>query len=595
MKLTNSLRRGARKIFTFLAEYGSVSDLLKPKNWLLEWSMGGGRRTQAGESISPQSALGISAYYACLRAISEDIAKLPLILYHREPRGKSRAREHSLYPILHDQANPDMGSMEFRQLLQHWACGWGNGYAEIAQVSGRPGALYPIHPSRVQIVRFPENPNIRVYRVQNDDGSWVGIPSSQMFHLRGLGDENGGYSVARIAAESLGLSMAAQTFSASFFGNSASLCGVLSHPASLSPEARKLLRNEWTELYGGPYAAGKPAILEEGMKWERIGIPPDNAQLIESRQFQIEEICRWFRMPPHKIQHLLRSTFSNISHQAIEYVVDTLTPWFTRWEQEIQRKLLVGEPDYFAEHLALGLLRGDDASRIAFYNGMFMIGAMSQNDIREAENFNWIGPEGDVYYVPLNMIRSKDAAEGKRGEPTPTPSDNSAPEVPPDMMPDEEPPEDGNEPPAEENANVLTLQKARVAEISRGLLGQVLDQIFRKEENAATRAEEKFAGNRPGFGSWIDSFFNSRYVAEVSEILRPTVSAVCEIAGSPEDSDRILFLIVNDGIEGSREKIRDLFNENKIAVSFHDYASQRKCELIEKFMQEVIDAPCPVE
>lgn len=386
----------------------ALSDLRHPTAWLSNWSLG--LQSSSGVFVSPQSAMTIAAYYACLRAISEDIGKIPLITYRRlTPRGKERAPDHALYDLLHDAPNLDMESMTFRETLTHHALAWGNGYAEIARDGfGDVVALHPIHPSRV-VVRRDEQGAL-VYDVHTGDFLLGGqqfnvlrLRQENTLHLRGLGAEGlQGYSVAQLAAESLGVSLAAQQFGAAFFGNGAFLSGVLEHPGKLSDLAAKHLRESFAQLYSGPANAGKPGILEEGMKWKQLGIPPEQGQFLETRQFQVIEVCRWFRMPPHKIQDLSGAKYANIEQQNLEYVTDTLMPWLVRWEQQIKRKLFADDPEFFAEHLTLGLLRGDAAARATFYKEMFGLAAISPNDIRESENFNPIGPDGDTYFVASN-------------------------------------------------------------------------------------------------------------------------------------------------------------------------------------------------
>ncbi len=409
-----------------------LSDVRHPTAWLTNWALGS--VTQAGVRVNPQSAMGLSAYYACLRNISEDIGKLPLLTYRRlVPRGKERLPQHWAYGLLHDAPNDDMTAMTFRETLTHHALAWGNGYAEIVRDGGGiPRELYPIHPSRVCLRR--DEQRRLVYDIYGTDGIYstagvnaqvVRLRQENMLHVKGLGNDGyEGYSVLRLAAESLGLTLAAQTFGAAFFGNGASLGGVLEHPKTLSPEGQKLLRESWQSVYGGSWNAGKTAILEEGMTYRRLGIPPEEAQFLETRQFQVREVCRWFRMPPHKIQDLADAKYANIEQQALEYVVDTLMPWLVRWEQELKRKLFEDKPDVFAEHLILGLLRGDQAARAAYMKELFGMAMLSPNDGRELENMNPIGPGGDKYFIASNNYTPIDQVvrqETAMPEPTPQP------------------------------------------------------------------------------------------------------------------------------------------------------------------------------
>ena len=417
-----------------------LSDLRHPTAWLTNWALGG--VTQAGIRVNPQSAMGLSTYYACIRAISEDVGKLPLLTYQRlEPRGKKRLPDHWAYPLLHDAPNADMTAMTFREVLTHHALGWGNGYAEIVRRGdGIPGALYPIHPSRVHLQRDAQGR--LVYDVYGNDGIYaaagisaqaIRLQQDDVLHIKGLGSDGyTGYSIVQLAAESLGLTLAAQTFGAAFFGGGAALGGVLEHPGKLGDTAKVYLRESWQQLYGGPFNAGKTAILEEGLKYTRLGIPPEEAQFLETRTFQVPEICRWLRVPPHKVQHLDNAHYTNIEHQNLEYITDTLMPWFVRWEGELRRKLFADEPDIFAEHLILGLLRGDQAARSQYYKTRFELGTLSPNDIRELENENPITADegGEMYYIAANNFRPLKAVAQEALTPEDIAPQPFAPQIP---------------------------------------------------------------------------------------------------------------------------------------------------------------------
>ena len=411
----------------------ALSDLRHPTAWLTDWSQGGS--TLAGTSISHQSAMGLAAYYACIRAISEDVGKVPLITYKRlEPHGKERAYDHPLYNLLHTSPNEEMEALTFRETLQAHALGWGNGYAEIERGSrGEAVALWPIHPSRVSI-RRDENARI-VYDIVGTQ-MIAGVQkmmahrlrAENVFHLRGLGSEGlYGYSVLSLARESLGLSLAAQQFGAAFFGNGAHIGGTIDHPQTLSDTALKHLRESWQEMYIGPAKAGTPAILEEGMKWSPIGLPPEQAQYLGTRVHQDREVARWFRMPLHKIQDMADASYGNIEQQSLDYLSDTLMPWFVRWEQQLQRKLFRNDPEYFAEHLYSALLRSDQAARSAFYRTLFEMATLSPNELRELENLNPIGPAGDHYFMMANnfatiedVLRGRVPPPSQQGTFTPT-------------------------------------------------------------------------------------------------------------------------------------------------------------------------------
>lgn len=373
-------------------------------------SMIGSMVTEAGVGMSPEQAVGVSTYFACMRVVSEDIGKLPLKTYERlDGREKRLADDHAAFELLHDAPNEETTAQSFRETLTAHAAGWGGGFAEIQRSRrGRPVAMYVIHPSRVVMKRAKDGS--LYYAVRSEDSvNLVPIEARDMFHLHGLGEDSlTGYSIAALAAQSLGLARAAEQFGASFFRNGASLSGVLEHPANLSDEALKHLRDSWQRKYGGANNAGSVAILEEGMKYEKIGIPPEQAQFLETRQFSVEEVCRWWRVPPVKVGHNTATPYANIEALNLAYVNDALMPWAVRWEQEARRKLFM--PDerktYFVEHLFQGLLRGDTQARAEYYSKLYNVGALSPNDIRAYENLN---PRegGDEYFVAVNMQGSQ--------------------------------------------------------------------------------------------------------------------------------------------------------------------------------------------
>ena len=487
----------------------SVSDLVNPRLWLTEAAAG--TSTYAGVTVNPQTAVGLASYYACMRAISEDVGRLPLITYKRMGRGKDRQTGHYLYPMLHDAPNDMMTSMALRETMTQHAMGWGDGYGKMRRATGgRVRAIEPMHPSRVTIERSATSVQYRIAGSEFEDEHVV--QDKDMIHIHGLGDDGiRGYSVATIAAESLGLSIGAQTYGSTFFGNGTTINGVLEHPESLTDEALKHLRESWSDRHGGPANAHKPAILEEGMQWKQIGVPPEDAQFLETRQFQTEEVCRWFRITPHKIQHLLHATYSNVEHLALDYVNDTLMPWLVRWEQEINRKLFAREPDVFAEHLVDGLLRGDTTARGEYYTKRFHLGTLSQNDIRELENENPI-EDGDTYYIPANLVRTEDAAEG------------NAQTAPAAAIP--EPGTGGQPQPDPQVPNSARVDLRPVAE-------DAVDRFMRKETKAASRAHGRYKGNRVAFQEWEGKFY-AEHVAFVAATLQPVLTVMGAPRAAPD-------------------------------------------------------------
>ena len=364
----------------------------------------GGFQSASGITITEQTALRSAAVYACVRVLAESVASLPLITYRRTDTGKDRALNHALYPLLHDTPNSEMTSFEFRETMMGHVLLWGNAYAEI-ELNNRGDVLglWPLRPDRMQVTR--NQMGTLAYRYQMPDNSYTVFPQSMIFHLRGL-SSNGivGYSPIQMARNAIGLSLATEEFGGRFFSTGARPGAVLQHPGQLGDKAYERLKTSWAEQHQGLSNAQRMAILEEGMQIETIGVPPNDAQFLETRQFQIKEIARIFRVPLHKIGDLENATFSNIEQQETGFVVDSLRAWLVRIEQAITRDLVgpLERRSIFVEFLIEGMLRGDQASRYAAYAQGRQWGWLSVNDIRRMENMNEI-EEGDVYLEPLNM------------------------------------------------------------------------------------------------------------------------------------------------------------------------------------------------
>lgn len=372
-----------------------------PADWL-RTAITGSDRTVSGLTVGPDTALTLSAYFAAIRAVSEDVGKLPLLLHDRLPAGgKKRMAAHPLYRLLHDQPNPDMSSQAFRETLTGHSLGWGGGYAEIVRAkSGRPLEIWPLAPQRVRVER--KNKQL-MYVVSPALGEpEETLAADDVFHLHGFGfDGITGYSIATLARESIGAALAAERSGAALFGNDARPGGILTMPEVMSDEAKKKIAKQWSDAYAGTDRSHKTAVLEEGMSFSAIAVPHKDSQWIEARQFSVGDLARWIRIPPHKIGLLTDATYSNIASQTVEYVVDTLQPWTCRWEHEIRRKLLPARSTMFAEHLFEGLLRGTTKERYESYNLAIQGGYMSRNQARVAENWN---PELglDEFLIPLN-------------------------------------------------------------------------------------------------------------------------------------------------------------------------------------------------
>ncbi|WP_094550255.1 phage portal protein [Petroclostridium xylanilyticum] len=381
-----------------------ISDRLKA--FLLGEDIGTGMASTAGVRVNEETAMRVTGVYACVRVIAETVASLPLPLYRRLDRGKEKVTTHPLYSILHDMPNPEMTSFTFREVLMTQLLLWGNAYAQI--VRGKGGQvleLWPLSPAGMEIIRDEKTKQL-VYR-HTEGMKTTEYKPEQIFHIPGLGfDGVKGLSPIAMAREAIGLALATEEFGARFFGNGARPGGILEHPGVVKDPEK--LRKSWEEVYKGLQNSHKIAVLEEGMKYHEIGIPPEDAQFLETRKFQLNEICRIFRVPPHLVGDLERATFSNIEHQSIDFVVHTIRPWLVRWEQAIIKDLLLPEERklYFPKFNVDGLLRGDFKTRMEGYAIGRQNGWYSANDIRELEDMNPIPEEagGDLYLVNGNML-----------------------------------------------------------------------------------------------------------------------------------------------------------------------------------------------
>lgn len=394
----------------------------KDKDGFLVDYLLGGSRTVSGENVSNDSALRISAVYACINSISQDIAKIPLKVYQTVGEGKEKRYDHPSYRLLQRRPNPEMSAYDFRRTLTAHCLGWGNGYAAIERdIYGKIASLWPLRPDRVDLKR--DKDKRLIYEVTSDTGQKEYFWAEEILHIKGLGfDGVKGYNVIHYAKECLGAAIAVEKQGAAFFGNGATPGGVLEHPGQLSKDAQKRLTESFEKRHQGASNSSKIMVAEEGMKFNSVSIPAKDSQFIETRQFSIPEICRWFRIPPHKIADLSKSAFSNIEQQSLDYVSDSLMGWCVGWEQEIWAKLFSQQEQntgYFAEHVLEGLLRGDLASRYAAYAIARNWGILNANECRDKENLNpYEG--GEKYLVPLNMTTAENAGQPVQGNPVDT-------------------------------------------------------------------------------------------------------------------------------------------------------------------------------
>lgn len=384
----------------------------------------------SGKTVTERSAMQMTAVYSCVRILAEAIAGLPLQLYkYTDTGGKEKAIEHPLYLLLHDEPNPEMTSFIFRETLMTHLLLWGNAYAQIIR-NGKNEvlSLYPLMPNRMTVDRDEHGRLYYSYQMQTDDGAdmkqgTVVLSPQDVLHIPGLGfDGLVGYSPIAMAKNAIGLAIATEEYGSKFFANGATPGAVLEHPGLIKDPEK--VRESWNAAFRGSGNANKVAVLEEGMKYTPISIAPEQAQFLETRKFQIDEIARIFRVPPHMIGDLEKSSFNNIEQQSLEFVKYTLDPWVCRWEQAMNRSLLneKEKSGYFIKFNVDGLLRGDYQSRMNGYAVGRQNGWLSANDIRELENMDQIPDEdgGNLYLINGNMTKLKDAGifagDGKEEE-----------------------------------------------------------------------------------------------------------------------------------------------------------------------------------
>ena len=368
----------------------------------------------SGKRVNERSAMQMTAVYSCVRILSEAVAGLPLHLYqYTDKSSKEKVVENPLYFLLHDEPNTEMTSFVFRETLMTHLLLWGNAYSQIIRNGkGEVVGLYPLMPDRMTVNRDEKGRLYYEYMVSSDDAKTlkdgtVRLSPYDVLHIPGLGfDGLVGYSPIAMAKNAIGLAIAAEEYGSKFYANGATPSGILEYPGTVKEPDK--VRESWNAGFGGSSNAHKIAVLEEGMKYTPISISPNEAQFLETRKFQINEIARIFRVPPHMVGDLEKSSFSNIEQQSLEFVKYTLEPWLVRWEQAMQRSLIPQDDKskYFIKFNVDGLLRGDYQSRMQGYATARQNGWMSANDIRELENLDRIPGEdgGDLYLINGNMM-----------------------------------------------------------------------------------------------------------------------------------------------------------------------------------------------
>lgn len=456
--------------------------------------------THSGARVSHETALNYSAVWAATRLLTETIASLPRHVFrHDGEGGKAKENKHPLYKLFHTEPNPDESA--YNCLVQQTAhlINWGNWYSEIERdATGRIVNLWPIHPSRIfphEIERDDRSGEL-VYQVRDNHGGRTPIVKRDaqtglhnLLHIPGALSDNGitGKGVIHQAAESIGAGMAVERFGAAWFANGANPSVVIKSKKKLSENAQDNLRSSWRKRYQGAANSGSVLVLEEESDLQPFSVSPEASQFLETRQFSITEIARWYNVPPHLLGDLSKATFSNIEEQNISYVLLSIVPWVSRIEQELNRQLVRprDQGKLFHKFMLQGLLRGNSEARANFYTSMFNIGAFSVNDILELEDRNPIGPDGDKRFVPLNMTTLDQAGEE---------TEEQEPEAEPEIDEPEDPGEDeqGDE------------SDSPFAEAARHSLCDAIQRMLNKESNAIRRR----MGDEPArFELWKSEFY----------------------------------------------------------------------------------------
>lgn len=391
-----------------------ITESLPMEEWARLIGEAQGLRTASGVSVSPETALRSTTALICVRVLAESVASLPCILYkRRKDGGKDRATDHPLYPVLHDNANGWNTSFEYFEGTMTNLATRGNGYSYVERNrKGQTIGLVPLAPDPVDIKQASDwSP---IYTATMPDNTRAKLSRLEMHHVRGpLPKGYKGRSIITLARDAIGLGLATEKFGSALFENGARPSGILKHPKELQTPAQTRLKEQFAERFSGLDNAHKPLVLEEGMDWVALSINPDEAQFLETRKFQRSEIAGIFRVPAHFVNDMEAATFSNIEHQTLDFIQQSLRPWLVRIEQAINRDLLTKEEqqDYFVEFLMDGILRGDFLTRMQGYALQKSNRLATTNEIRSRENMNPI-VGGDVLDETNNTKAPQDLTSG---------------------------------------------------------------------------------------------------------------------------------------------------------------------------------------
>jgi len=465
-----------------------------PAQWLTDFY--GGTDSTSGVKVNTETALGLSAYWACVKVIAETAGSTSLFLYERTNEGKKKAISHPLYRVLNVQPNPNMSPYQWKELTGNHVALTGNSFSQIIRnEAGEVVELWPLRPDKMtKISVTKDNKKIYTYSTNNKD---VILMQDDVLQVAGFGyDGIRGYDPVTILRNTIGHAIATEEFGQRFFANDARPGGFIEVERELSDPAYKRLKAAWNEQHQAHDKKHSVAILEEGAKWHEVGIAPDNAQFIETMKNNTIKIAEIFRMPPHMIQSLDNATFSNIEHQSLEFVKYTMTPWFVRIEESINTQLLKRDQQlkYFAEFNVNSLLRGDIVSRFTAYRTGREIGVLSSNEIRNLENMNGIGEKGNEYNIPLNWVEL--GAE---------PVQPKAPAVPAEQKSD-----CGCGVEHRQKETRTATNRHNIARSYFDILKDINNRLIRKEIADIKNSLKKFLSNRSeaDFKEWLEKYYS---------------------------------------------------------------------------------------
>jgi len=494
------------------AERRQKSTLKNPARWLVETL--GGEPTYTGRSVTEETAMKSTAVLACVRILAESVAMLPLMVYRRQERGKERARGHPLYEVLHDRPNPQLSSFQWRETMMMHLLLWGNAYCEIEyRGDGQIRALWPLLPHETEVHRDDDNPRELWYYTYLPDGQFTVFPSRKVLHIAGLA-YNGrtGLSPIGYARESIGLDLATEEFGARFFGQGANMGVVAKHPGQLSDNAYKRLKKDLEEKHTGLGKAHRLMLLEEGMDIDKVGIPPENAQFLETRQFQKRDIARVFRVPLYLLADVEKgASYSSIEQQSLDFLKYSVQPWLTRMEQSLTNQLLSDEARrrYFVEFLIDSLLRADIQTRYQAYSTGINYGFLTINEVRSMENLNPSdAPEADTHFIQQNMQRIDMAGMPDMRKQIIANAQGRAPAV------------------GERRGGRERLERVRRRE--REVRERAARLVRWEREAILDKAKDYLERSRTSFLAWLERFYEDEFKGEIKSEMRPAFRRLAE-------------------------------------------------------------------